>query len=56
MALASLSLDTGKRPSDLVSWNEEYEWMGRLLFDFDVMKTYHEEEAKAQKKAMKRRR
>ncbi len=56
MALASLAIDTGKRPSDLVSWNSEEDWLNRLLFDFDVMKTYHEEEAKAQKKAMKKRR
>ena len=56
IALASLAIDTGKRPSELVSWNENEDWLNRLLFDFDVMKEYHEEEARAQKKAMKKRR
>lgn len=54
MALASLSIDTGKRPSELVSWNEEDDWLNRLFFDFDILQAYHEEEAKAHKKAMKR--
>jgi len=28
---------TGSRPSDLLEWKDEDEWMGRLLFDSTVM-------------------
>jgi len=55
IALGSLASDLSKRPSELVSWNEEDDWLNRLLFDFDIMGAFHEAENKAQKKAMKRR-
>jgi len=55
IALGMLAVDTGKRPSSLVSWNDEEEWMGRLFFDLEVMAKYHDAEVKAQKKAMKRK-
>jgi hypothetical protein len=55
VSLGVISIDTGTRPSSLISWNEEEEWMERLFFDMEVMRTYHEEENKIQKKAMKRR-
>jgi hypothetical protein len=55
IALGSLAVDLGKRPSDLVSWTQEDDWFNRLLFDFDIMSAFHDAENKAQKKAMKRR-
>ncbi|MFA5306096.1 MAG: hypothetical protein WC365_01465 [Candidatus Babeliales bacterium] len=55
VALGIVAIDTGQRPSTLLTWTEEEDWMARLLFDFDVINTYHTEENKEQKKAMKRR-
>ena len=55
VALGSVAETTGQRPSTLISWTEEEDWFGRLMFDMDVIRCFREAENKAQKKAMRRR-
>jgi len=55
VALGSLAETTGERPSTLVSWTEEEDWFGRLMFDMEVIHCFHDAENKAQKKSMRRR-
>lgn len=53
VALGSLAKDINERPSTLLTWTEEEDWISRLIFDFHIMNEYHKAEQKAQKKALR---
>jgi hypothetical protein len=55
IAFGSLATSSGERPSSLISWTEEEDWFGRLMFDMEVIHCFRDAENKAQKKAMRRR-
>lgn len=37
IAIGILSMNCGKRPSELFEWNDENEWIERLMFDLYVV-------------------
>lgn len=47
---------TGQRPSTFFEWNEEDEWIERLIFDMKVVGLTKKEEEKRLKKAQKSKR
>lgn len=49
-----VSCDLGQRPSSLLGWVDEEDWIGRLFFDLEMVSKYHEAELKAQEKAVKK--
>lgn len=46
--------DLGKRPSEMIQWNDEDEWQERLYFDLDIYAAYLREKSKIMKKAGRR--
>ena len=42
--------DFGKRPSEMICWNDEEDWEQRLFFDLDVYTAYLKEKEKALKR------
>ena len=56
--LGALSEITGQRPSSFFSWNDEEEWLDRLIFDMYIVGILKKEELKQYQKTqqkMKRR-
>jgi len=37
ISIGILAMQCGKRPSELFEWNEEDEWIERLIFDLEVV-------------------
>lgn len=60
IALGALSEITGTRPSAFFGWNEEDEWLDRLMFDLKVVGIMKKEEKRqyddAKRKAKSKRR
>lgn len=46
--------DIGKRPSEMIQWNDEEDFQERLLFDMDVYSAYLREKEKIMKKSRRR--
>lgn len=42
ITIATIAMNSGKRPSELFEWNDEDEWDKRLLFDMMVYMRYYE--------------
>jgi hypothetical protein len=47
--------DIGKRPSEMICWNEEEDWQERLAFDMDVYAAFMKEKERIMKKAQRGR-
>lgn len=56
--IGALSEITGQRPSEFFGWNNEEEWLERLIFDLNVVGLLKKEEKKqydTMQRKMKRR-
>jgi hypothetical protein len=56
VTLGALSEITGQRPSNFFAWNDDDEWIERLLFDMKIVGLTKKEEQKQLKKAQKSKR
>jgi hypothetical protein len=47
VTIGGMSVYTGTRPSSFFNWNEEGEWMARLMFDIQCIGKFKEMEARS---------
>ena len=45
--LGEISTSLGQRPSSLFGWNDEDDWLARLLFDMRVVNEYNKKQNEA---------
>lgn len=54
VTLGALSEITGTRPSEFFMWNDEEEWIERLIFDLKIVGLTKDEEKKQMERAQKK--
>lgn len=54
IAVGALSEITGTRPSEFFGWNEDEDWLERLIFDMKIVGILKKEEKRQHDKAMKK--
>jgi hypothetical protein len=50
ISIGNLSEITGQRPSSFFQWNDEDDWIGRLLFDIEIIGNYKKKEMESVKR------